>query len=332
VILVEAAGEARLELMIYVQLTAGLALLFFGGTLLVRGAVSVATRARLSPLLIGLTLVGFGTSVPELLTSVDAALAGSAGIALGNVVGSNTANILLVLGLGAAIHPIEVGKHGFRRDGALVLIAALICVAVFLFGDIGRAIGVALVVLLLLYVGGMYWQESRFGVGQTAVDVAKSGHTPGWMDSLWGGLLVLLGGLAITIIGARLTVAGALEFAKIAGLSEAVVGLTIVAVGTSLPELVTSLIAAIRRETDIAFGNVIGSNVFNVLGILGATALVQPLTVPRSFIGLDIWIMLAATIVLVIFAVTQWRITRTEGAVLLASYAAYVGYLIAVAG
>ena len=318
--------------MIYLQLAGGLVLLFLGGSALVRGAVSVARRAGLSPLVIGLTLVGFGTSMPELVTSVDAALAGSPGIALGNVVGSNIANILLVLGAAALIYPMRVSSVAFRRDGALVLAASLICVGVFFIGDIGRIAGLGLLALLAAYLLLMYRQESGSGVGTAAHQAADSDLAKAKPDKLWIGLIALIGGIALTIAGARLMVSGAIELARIAGLSETVIGLTIVAIGTSLPELVTSLVAAVKREVDIALGNVVGSNIFNVLGILGVTVLVQPLSVPPELLNLDVWVMLAATVVLVIFAVTAWRISRWEGAVLLGAYGIYVGYLVAMSG
>lgn len=318
--------------MILLQLAAGLVLLFLGGSLLVRGAVVVASRAGISPLVIGLTLVGFGTSMPELLTSVDAALAGSPGIAIGNVVGSNIANILLVLGIAAAIYPMQVSAPAFRRDGTLVLLVALICAGSLLLGEVGRIAGTALVLLLFGYIGLMYREETRLGVGKVAKEVAASAPESPVLNNVWLGLAALFGGIAITMIGARFTVLGGIGLAQVAGLSETVIGLTIVAVGTSLPELVTSLVAAIRREADIALGNVIGSNIFNVLGILGVTALVQPLAVPPELFRLDIWVMLGATVFLVVFAVTGWRIIRIEGALLLGGYMAYVGYLIAAAG
>jgi cation:H+ antiporter len=318
--------------MIYLQLMGGLVLLFLGGSALVRGAVSVARRAGLSPLVIGLTLVGFGTSMPELLTSVDAALAGSPGIALGNVVGSNIANILLVLGLAALIYPMRVSSVAFRRDGALVMAASLICVGVFFVGEVGRVIGLLLLGLLAAYIVLMYREESKSGVGTAAHQAADSDKGRARPDKLWIGIVALIGGIALTMAGARLMVGSSIALAEIAGLSETVIGLTIVAVGTSLPELVTSVVAAYRREADIALGNVIGSNVFNVLGILGVTVIVQPLTVPAELLGLDVWVMLAATVVLVIFAVSAWRISRWEGAVLLGAYGAYVGYLVAAAG
>jgi cation:H+ antiporter len=318
--------------MIYLQLGGGLVLLFLGGSVLVRGAVSVARRAGLSPLVIGLTLVGFGTSMPELLTSVDAALAGSPGIALGNVVGSNIANILLVLGVAALIYPIRVSSYAFRRDGALVLAASLICVGVFLFGELGRSIGLLLLGMLAAYLFWMYRQESDSGVSAAAQLAADADKERGWPDSLWLGILALIGGIVMTLVGARLMVGSSIALVEIAGLSETVIGLTIVAVGTSLPELVTSFVAAIRREADIALGNVIGSNIFNVLGILGTTVVVQPLSVPPELFSLDVWVMLAATVFLVIFSVSEWRISRPEGAALLGAYGLYVGYLVAAAG
>lgn len=313
--------------MLFLELSAGLVLLLLGGSLLVRGAVSVAYRAGLSSLAIGLTIVAFGTSMPELMTSIDAALSGSPGIAVGNVVGSNIANILLVLSFSALLYPVRIASGPFRRDSLLLLGSAVICVGVLLIGELGRLAGFFLVLLLVGYVSFLLFQETRGGVRMTAEQRAADREARRTADNLWVGLLALVGGIALMIFGARFIVRSSIELAAFAGVSETVVGLTIVALGTSLPELVTSFVAAIRRETDIAFGNVIGSNIFNVLGILGATVLVQPLTVPPEISGLDGWIMLAATVVLVVFAWTGWRLVRWEGAILLAAYLGYVGYL-----
>lgn len=303
-------------------MAAGFLLLFAGGELFVRGSVAIARRTDISPLLIGLTLVGFGTSLPELFTSVQAALLGSPGIAIGNVVGSNTANVLLVLGLAVLIHPMRIGPRAFLRDGTVVFLVALIAVAVVLFGRLDRMVGAGLLVLLLAYIGLVFRQDR----GARTV-VPERGAAPG--PELHPALAALFagGGLAVTVLGASLLVAGSIALARLAGLSETVIGLTIVAIGTSLPEIVTALVAAYRRETQLAFGNVIGSNIFNVLGILGATALVQPISVPREIAYFDIWVMLAATAMLVRFSMSGWRLTRYEGAFLLLAYAVYAGYL-----
>jgi len=319
---------ASLDPLLFAQLGGGLLLLVAGGDGFVRGSVAIARRLGLSPLLIGLTLVGFGTSTPELLTSLQAALGGSPGIAVGNVVGSNTANILLILGLAALIQPLRTDPAAFKRDGSVVLLAALACLGVVMLGAIGRLAGVALLVALAAYVGYTYVQESRVHDASARMHAAEGGLQPR-PHRLWPALLFSVGGLLAILVGAQLLVDGAITLAAVAGISETVVGLTVVAVGTSLPELTVSLIAALRREADVAFGNIVGSNIYNVFGILGLTALVTPVAVPPQIIAFDIWVMLGATLVLLAFAVTGWRVNRLEGAVLLGAYGLYMAALFA---
>ncbi len=316
-----------LQLVVLAQLVGGLVLLVAGGDGFVRGSVAVAKRLGLSPLLIGLTLVGFGTSTPELLTSVQAALAGSPAIAVGNVVGSNTANILLILGLAALIQPLRTSPAAFRRDGSMVLVAALACVGLALWGEIGRVAGLALIAGLLAYVLHTYRQERRSHDAAAVMHAAEADVARG-PRRLWLAVLLTAAGLGATLAGAQLLVEGAIATAAALGVSEAVIGLTVVAVGTSLPELVVSLTAAIRREADVAFGNIVGSNIYNVLGILGVTALVRPLAVPAEIAAFDVWVMLAATLALLAFAVTGWRVNRVEGGLLVAAYAGYVAWLV----
>ena len=296
----------------------GFVALLLGGEAFVRGAVALATRLGLPPLVIGLTLVGFGTSLPELLTSLQAAWDGAPGIAVGNVVGSNTANVLLILGAAAVMSPIVVDARTFRRDGAVLMIASLATVAIVLSGEIGRAAGAVFVAALLGYVAVALVSGRREGAGET-VDAARMGLAPalGWTAA----------GLAGVLLGARWLVAGAVDLAASLGVSEAVIGVTVVAVGTSLPELVTSVVAARRGESAVAFGNVVGSNVFNLLGILGITALAVPLRIPDEIAAFDIWVMLGAAAILVAAAVSGWRITRAEGAAMLALYAGYLVWL-----
>ena len=296
----------------------GFVALLLGGEAFVRGAVALATRLGLPPLVIGLTLVGFGTSLPELLTSLQAAWDGAPGIAVGNVVGSNTANVLLILGAAAVMSPIVVDARTFRRDGAVLMIASLATVAIVLSGEIGRAAGAVFVAALLGYVAVALVSGRREGAGET-VDAARMGLAPalGWTAA----------GLAGALLGARWLVAGAVDLAASLGVGEAVIGVTVVAVGTSLPELVTSVVAARRGESAVAFGNVVGSNVFNLLGILGITALTVPLRIPDEIAAFDIWVMLGAAAILVAAAVSGWRITRAEGAAMLALYAGYLVWL-----
>ena len=315
--------------MTYLQLLAGLVLLLVCGDLFVRGAVGVAERLKVSPLVIGLTLVGFGTSLPELFASLEGARLGSPGIAVGNVVGSNIANILLILGLSALIMPMAVTPGTLRFNGPVLVGTCLLAILLFLLGEVGRVAGTLFLVLLLGFTGYSYWRgrqgSSDDPLSHLAEEVEAATPRRASMP-VYLGLTAL--GLAGIIGGANLLVEGAIELARRFAVTETVIGLTIVAVGTSLPELVTSVIAAFRRHSDVALGNVIGSNIFNILGILGTTALYRPLAVPAEIVALDVWVMLAATLIIVFFAMTKARIERWEGALLLAGYGIYLAYLL----
>ncbi|MBJ3762809.1 calcium/sodium antiporter [Maribius pontilimi] len=311
--------------MTFLALGIGLVFLVAGGELLVRGAVALAARFGVSPLLIGLTVVGFGTSTPELVTSIQAALAGSPGIAVGNVVGSNIANILLILGVSAVLLPVIVSPAAFRRDG-LALIAATIAVVILSqLGTLSRPVGLALIGGLIAYITLAYLGERTRT--ETAAPLPNMGDEPAQPGVLLS-IVLAVGGIALTVWGASLLVGAAVALAERWGVSDAIIGLTIVAVGTSLPELVTSIMAALRRQGDLAFGNVVGSNIYNLLGILGTTALVKPIAMPDSIAAFDVWVMLAVTVALGWVAVTGWKITRGEGALLLAGYAGYLAFLV----
>jgi cation:H+ antiporter len=305
-------------MMLY-QIAGGVVLLFVGGDILVRGAVALARRLGVSPLLIGLTIVGFGTSTPELVTSVQAALVGSPGISIGNVVGSNIVNILFILGLTAMLAPIAIERGSFLRDGLVLLASAAALYVVVLRGALSAEIGWTFVAALGLYVVLAYFTERRPEVSQDA---------PGRAMSAGPALVLLAGGLAATIFGARLLVEGALALARNAGLSETLIGLTIVAVGTSLPELAASLVAVARRQSGIAFGNILGSNIYNTLGILGVTGIVRPLEIPAQIASFDIWAMVAASVALVWFAMTGARLSRLEGFLLVLGYGLYIALLL----
>jgi cation:H+ antiporter len=310
------------------SLVAGFVLLVLGGEALVRGAVATATHLGLSPLFIGIVLVGFGTSSPELVTSLQAAFAGSPGIAVGNVVGSNIANILLILGIGALLLPVACDPKAFYRDGTVVGLSALCLAAVVLVGYLDRWTGLGFVAALLAYIVFTYVKESRNPDEAAKLHEAEAEqHLSKQPMKLPLALAFAIGGIGLTIYGAKLLVDGAIALAATAGISEAVIGLTVVAVGTSLPELVTAIIAAIRKHGDVAFGNILGSNIYNTFGILGITAAVHPLDVPFEIIEFDIWVMLAATVLLLFFAVSGWVVSRREGAVLLGLYVTYIGML-----
>ncbi len=323
--------------MTIVMLLVGLALLFVGGELLVRGAVRLAAGLGISSLVIGLTVVGFGTSTPEMVTSVQAALAGTPGIAIGNIVGSNIANILLILGIAALIFPIVVNSAALKRDGATLLLVALIFSAVSASLTLGRGVGIVFILALVIYVTMVIRLERRTFVPDhgAVYDKAKAleGADPTLMPAApekgsgFRSILYCVIGLALLIFGGTLLVNSAVTLAQQFGISDTIIGLTIVAVGTSLPELITSVIAALRKQADVAFGNIVGSNIYNILAIGGATALISPLNVPEQIVNFDNYAMIVASLVMVGFAWTGLRIGRREGALLLAGYGLYI-YLI----
>ncbi|MCD1625389.1 MAG: calcium/sodium antiporter [Paracoccaceae bacterium] len=299
----------------YIYLLGGIVALFFGGEALVRGSVDIARRMAIPPLLIGLTVVGFGTSAPELLVSVDAALRGVPDIALGNVLGSNIANVLLIAGLSAMVWPIRITGDTLRRDTAAMILASLLLVPLFATGHVGRPAGLVLMAGLLFYLVLAYRQA-----GQAEPEDADAKPPAAMLVStLW-----VIGGLLALIVGARFLVDGAVSIARDFGLSEAFIGLTIVAVGTSLPELATSLVAAFRKQSEIAIGNIIGSNIFNILGILGVTALISPIPVAGRFLSFDLPVVIAAAIVLTGFLLMRPMIGRWAGFAMLVGYAAYI--------
>ncbi|MDF0603931.1 calcium/sodium antiporter [Psychromarinibacter sp. C21-152] len=321
---------------VWLPLFGGLVLLISGGEFLVRGAVNVATRLGVSPLVIGLTLVGFGTSTPELVTSVQAALSEAPGIAYGNIVGSNIANVLLILGIAALLAPITVASQALKRDGAVMVAAAVAFAIIAALMPLGRVVGAAFVASLGLYVWLAFRQErvaaSSYGAvydKSLALQEADPGLAPARKDAspLLVSLLIALGGLFLVVLGGRFLVEGAVSLARGFGISETVIGLTIVAVGTSMPELVTSVVAGIRKQGDVAFGNIVGSNIYNVLGIGGFTALIAPGGVPAEIVTFDNLVMLGVSAVLLLVAWTSLRISRLEGLALIIGYGAYV-YLI----
>ncbi len=301
-------------------------LLLAGGEALVRGSVAVAMRLGVSKLFIGLTLVGFGTSVPELVASLQGALAGYPGVAIGNIVGSNIANVLLILGITAIILPITVKREAFQRDGAVLVLSSLILLAVILSGYLSRWAGFVLVGLLIAYTLYSYKVERKAvpAVAQMYEAEAEQESYPGL--SIFWGLTIFAAGIAGVVFGASLLVSSSVTIARHIGVSDAVIGLTLVAVGTSLPELVTSVIAAIRGHVEVAFGNIVGSNIFNIFGIGGITALVVPLPVPSEIAQLDIWVMVGTVVLMSIACITGWRVSRREGVLLLCCYALYMGF------
>lgn len=315
---------------------AGLALLTAGGELLVRGSVATARRFGVSPLLIGLTFVGFGTSAPELVTSVQASLAGSPGIAIGNVVGSNIANMLLALGVAALIAPVAIGSEALRRDGVILVGITVGFAGLAVFLPLSRPVGVLLVAGLIAYVALVYAAERRATQRghSAAVDLGKAAETrlPADQAADRGDQIIrpaamAVGGLIALLFGAKLLVDGAVSLAAGLGIPDTVIGLSVVAVGTSLPEVFTSALAAYRRQPEVAFGNAIGSCIYNLLGIGGVTAIIAPTVVPDRIAMFDNPIMLAATLLALLFGLSGRRIDRREGALLLLAYAAYLIWL-----
>lgn len=335
----------------FLLVIAGLVLLFIGGEALVRGSVSVARKLNISELVIGLTLVGFGTSVPELVTSLRAIEQEAVGIAVGNVIGSNIANVLLVLGVAALIRPILTNPRALARDGVfMIAVTVLLCVLLYL-DMFSRPVGIAMVALLVAYLVFSIIADQR-GTSDAASMHADEGEVIEADHGLLIGLVLALIGLVAVLFGARFLVDGATSVAQRFGVSEAVIGLSVVAIGTSLPELATSAVAAMRGKSDVALGNIIGSNIFNILGILGITAIVHPFSVvaPETTtpvgepevtggaMGIDTTIsslvswghisaLILSVFLLWLFAFTGKRLARWEGAVLLGGYALYMGLL-----
>ena len=325
----------------YLSLAAGLVLLIVGGEILVRGAVRTAERLGVSPLLIGLTLVGFGTSAPEMVISVQAAMSGSPGIAIGNFVGSSISNIFLILGLTAILAPIAVDSKALNRDGSFVLITAILFAAAALLLPYDGVVGWTFIALLVTYLIYAWQQEkghsadghtSAYEISQAYKELrASAGNEPSVIELrarqtllIITPLTVAVLGLVVIIVGGRLLVDGAIEIARALEVSETVIGLTIVAVGTSLPELVTCVIAGLRNQPSVAIGNILGSNIYNILAVGGMTAIMAPTTVPDHIIYFDNPVMIAASLLLLVFARTGFQVSRLEGGLLFACYVAYL--------
>lgn len=301
---------------------AGFVVLLTGAEFLVRGAVGIAQRLSISPLVIGLTVVAFGTSSPELVVSVTAAIGGSPDIALGNVVGSNICNVLMVLGLTALITPIACTTPWMARDITGVLGATILMIGLGWISGYGFLSGIVFLVLLAAYLGYCYQTERRAKQGQThAAEVEEIENVPATTGRA---AFVLTAGLVAVIAGSELLVSGATQTARQFGVSEAAIGLTMVAFGTSLPELATSVVAALRRHDDIAAGNILGSNLFNILGVMGAASLFTHISAPASMLLFDYWVMLGSVLILIPYMVSRRRISRLVGILFVLTYGAFV--------
>jgi cation:H+ antiporter len=316
-------------LMQVVMFVLGLVALIVGAEAMVRGASRLAVSWGISPLVVGLTVVAFGTSAPEMAVSVGAALSGSSDLAIGNVVGSNIANVLLILGISALIAPLLVHEQIIRQEIPIMIGASLVVVAMALDGEIGRVEAGFLFAGVIAYTVFLVVQSRR--ASQAAEDEFSTEIPTSQWDRHWGVQAALvLGGLGLLVLGADWLVGAAVVFAKHFGVSDLVIGLTVVAVGTSMPEIATSLIAALRGQRDIAVGNVVGSNIFNLLAVLGASGLVSAggLAVPDAARNFDLWVMLAVAFACLPILFTGREIARWEGMLFLGYYAAYLLYLV----
>ena len=291
--------------------------LYFGGDVLVTHASRLARSLGISPMVVGLTVVAFGTSAPELAATLAAAFRGAPELALGNVTGSNVANIGLILGATAIFYPLVTDWSFLRREIPWLLAVTLLVVPLAYDGALGRIEGGVLFAILVVFLVVMFRQG---GAPAAAVANGDGATTPAWRSALW-----VVGGIAVLALGAQALVAGATTLALAWGVPERVIGLTLVALGTSLPELASSLAAALKRETDIILGNVVGSNLFNLLAVLGTAALVHPIEVPPAGLRVDLWVMVAFTFVVV--PLLLWRgprLGRTSGVLLLTAYVTYI--------
>jgi cation:H+ antiporter len=309
---------------------AGLAALVVGSELLVRGASKLALSLGISPLVVGLTVVAFGTSSPEMAVSVQGALAGATDIAIGNVVGSNIFNVLFILGLCAAIVPLAVSDQIIRQEVPIMIGASLLLAGMTLDGGIARGEAALLFGLLIAYTVFLIVQSRRASAAARPAGEPASPAAPSWDDRARVQLALVAAGLVLLVLGSEWLVSAAVQFARVLGLSEVVIGLTIVAAGTSTPEVAASLMALRRGERDIAVGNVVGSNVFNILGVLGAAGLVAPeaLGLPVSVLRFDLPAMVMVAIACLPVFFSNCRIGRWEGVMFLAYYAAYVAWLV----
>ncbi|MDO7608608.1 MAG: calcium/sodium antiporter [Loktanella sp.] len=297
----------------YIMLAGGLLGLFLGGDWLVRGASQIAARFNVPPLIIGLTIVGFGTSTPELLVSLQAAFDGLPGISIGNVVGSNTANILLILGVAGIIAPPIADFMNMRRDLFWMLGAALVIPVIIASGYVGRIEGAALITGLIIYLG-LSFRAMRNDPTEALPSDVNLLHAAGFT----------IAGLIAVMVGAKYLVESATIIARHLGVSEAMIGLSIVAIGTSLPELATTVAAAIKGEREIALGNIIGSNIFNILAILGLTGLIIPIPVDTRFMSFDVPVMICATLLILGLIYVRGEISRIAGGLMILAYIGYI--------
>lgn len=312
--------------MMYVSTAAGFVLLFGGGEFLVRGAVAISRRLGLSPMLIGMTVVAFCTSAPELLVSVRSALAGNPDITVGNVVGSVICNIVLIMGLSALVKPIAVDKEDVKPDVIMMLAGAAALFVLGLLGTVERWHGVLMVATLLTFIAIQYRREIKAGTEASDwhAEETEGYETPMTLLAAAG---AVAGGLAALVFGAELLISGATQIAAVIGIPDAVIGLTIVAIGTSLPELATSVIAVKRGHSDVAVGNMVGASTVNMLLILGTTAVILPVPISPTLARMDIPLMFGISVVVTLILLLRGRFGRIMGMLMTSGYAVYIAYL-----
>ena len=309
------------ETLDFLKLFGGFVYLLMGGDLLVRGALGLARESKIPPMIVGLTVVAMGTSAPELMVSTMSALSGFPGIAVGNVVGSNVANVLLVLGVPVLIHPIVCDQEGLGKQASLMVAVSVLFLLMCAFGSITFFGGVLLVFLLVVFLILATRGTALLPMDDAEEELERVLGLPSYKSSI--SLFIVLGAVMLPL-GADLVVDGAAGLAAGWGVSEAVIGLSLIALGTSLPELSTTVIAALHKSSDVAIGNVIGSNMFNILAILGITALLTEIPVDPMFLRFDLWVMLACTVMLWLFVLTKTTIRKPAGVLFLAGYLGYM--------
>ena len=308
--------------MMYFLVISGFILLLFGAEIMLRGAIGIAEKLHISKLLVGMTIVAFGTSSPEFLVSLNAALSGSSALAIGNVVGSNISNILLVTGVAALLMPIIVKKGDFKQDGWMLLVGTVLFLILTFRLEIDIFAGFLLLFYFISFLSYSYLREKRSfrateNLEEQSADVGS--------DNLVKLCVYLFLGFGGLIYGAQILVEGGVEIARKFSVSEAVIGLTIMALGTSLPELAATVVAAIRKQSDVALGNIVGSNIFNVVGIVGVVSIVTPLSIPARVINLDVWVLLAATLLLMPYMIGRLtRLGRFQALLMLFAYLTYI--------
>ena len=309
------------ETLDFLKLFGGFVYLLMGGDLLVRGALGLARESKIPPMIVGLTVVAMGTSAPELMVSTMSALSGFPGIAVGNVVGSNVANVLLVLGVPVLIHPIVCDQEGLGKQASLMVAVSVLFLLMCAFGSITFFGGVLLVFLLIVFLILATRGTALLPMDDAEEELERVLGLPSYKSSI--SLFIVLGAVMLPL-GADLVVDGAAGLAAGWGVSEAVIGLSLIALGTSLPELSTTVIAALHKSSDVAIGNVIGSNMFNILAILGITALLTEIPVDPMFLRFDLWVMFACTVLLWVFVLTKTTIRKPAGVLFLAGYLGYM--------